>query len=68
MRMATDNYRPDVTIHDIGDSRGGSMFEYGNGYLEQNEVALEVLRDSMSEAAFALAEQMAVEDTEDENA
>lgn len=44
------------------------MFEYGNGYLEQNEVALEVLRDSMSEAAFALAEQMAVEDTEDENA
>lgn len=44
------------------------MFEYGNGYLEQNEVALDVLRDSMSDAAIALAEQMALEDAEDEGA
>lgn len=36
------------------------MLKYGNEYLEQDKVALDVLRDSMFDAAIALAEQMAI--------
>ncbi|WP_185829147.1 hypothetical protein [Sphingomonas ginkgonis] len=35
------------------------MFEYGSGFFEQNDVALEDMRDVMSAAAIALAERMA---------
>lgn len=38
------------------------MFEYGTGYFEQNDVALNDMRGGMSAAAVALAESMAEQD------
>lgn len=37
------------------------MFEYGPGFLTQNDEALSAMRDTMSPAAVALAERMADE-------
>ncbi|MEY2927425.1 MAG: hypothetical protein RL367_1902 [Pseudomonadota bacterium] len=42
------------------------MFEYGVGFLEQNEVALAALRATMTPAAVAFAEWMAEEDMQSE--
>lgn len=42
------------------------MFRYGTEYLEQNELALQELKEMMSPQAIALAEEMAQEEAEDE--
>ena len=38
------------------------MFEYGQGFFEQNDIALDEMRGSMSFAAVSLAELMAEQD------
>lgn len=38
------------------------MFEYGEGFYEQNDVAIAKLKEAMSPAAVALAVQMAEEE------
>jgi hypothetical protein len=44
------------------------MLEYGAAYFEQNEIALAELREKMSPAAWALAERMAAEDADADEA
>jgi hypothetical protein len=43
------------------------MFEYGEGFFEQNKVILEQMRQQMSPAAWTLAIRMAEELLEEED-